>query len=91
MTIYYEYFVEIGIINILQKSASSGHVETYWGPLYLHGLTVIPTWMSNYIYHKVWDEITHPFPNFNGCTVEVREWISNFIPYFTMYVITYAC
>ena len=30
----------------------------------------------------MWDEITHPFPNFNGCTIEVWEWISNFIPLF---------
>ena len=28
---------------------------------------------------KVWVEITCPFPNFNGATVEVWEWISNFI------------
>ena len=27
----------------------------------------------------VWDEITYPFPKFNGITVEVWEWISNFI------------
>ena len=38
----------------------------------------------------MWDEITYPFPNFNGGTVEVREWISNFNPHFTEYVITYA-
>ena len=25
---------------------------------------------------KVWDEIGYPFQNFNGCTVEVYEWIS---------------
>ena len=30
---------------------------------------------------KVWDEITYPFLNFNGATVEVKEWISNFIPH----------
>ena len=29
------------------------------------------------------DKITYPFPNFNGETVEVSEWISNFIPNFT--------
>ena len=29
------------------------------------------------------DEITYPFPNFNGATVEVWEWISNFITHFT--------
>ena len=28
---------------------------------------------------KVWGEITYPFPNFNGCTVELWEWISNSI------------
>ena len=45
----------------------------------------------NYIHYKMWVEIAYPFPNFNGCTVEVWEWISNFIPHFTMYVITYTC
>ena len=28
----------------------------------------------------VWDEIIHPFPNVSGCTVEVCELSSNFIP-----------
>ena len=36
-----------------------------------------------------WDEITNPFPNFNGAVVEVWEWISNFTPHFIGYVITY--
>ena len=38
--------------------------------------------------NKVWDEITYPFPNFNG-TVEVWEWVSNFIQHFITDVI--AC
>ena len=38
---------------------------------------------------KVWDDITYPFPNFNGSTVEVLEWISNFTPHIMMDVITY--
>ena len=25
----------------------------------------------------LWDQITYPFPNFNGCTVEVWEWTSH--------------
>ena len=29
--------------------------------------------------------------NFNGCTVEVWEWINNLIPHFIMDVITYPC
>ena len=28
-------------------------------------------WISNYMPGKVCDEITYPFLNFNGCTVEV--------------------
>ena len=39
--------------------------------MYWYGLTVIPTWTSNYIHHKVLGEITYPFPNFNGAAVEV--------------------
>ena len=34
------------------------------------GLGLIPAWIFNYIHHKMWDEITYPFPNFNGCTVD---------------------
>ena len=40
-------------------------------PFYLHGSTLIPAWINNYIHYKVWDEITYPFLNFNGATVEV--------------------
>ena len=36
------------------------------------------------------NEITYPLLNFNGWTVEIKEWISNSIPHFTMDVITYA-
>ena len=60
----------------------------FGGPFYKRGLIFIPAWISNYIHHKVWDEITYPFPNFNGATVEVWEWISNIIPHFLMDVIT---
>ena len=40
-------------------------------PFYLLGWTLIPAWISNYIHYKLLDEITYPFLNFNGCTVEV--------------------
>ena len=53
-----------------------------WGPL-------IPAWRSNNIHHELWDEITYPFSNFNGATVEVWEWLSNFIVYSTEVVIIY--
>ena len=60
-------------------------------PFYWHGLTLIPTGISNHIHHNMWDEIIYPFLNFNGCSVEVGEWMINFIPHFTRLVITYPC
>ena len=75
--------------------------STCWAPFYRFVVTTwpcaqwwvlgpfLPTWISNYAHHKVWDEITCLFPNFNGCIVEVWERPSNFIPHFTVYVITY--
>ena len=37
----------------------------------------------------MWDEITYPVPNIpDGATVEICEYINNFIPYFTEYMIT---
>ena len=59
-------------------------------PFYEHGLTLIPGWISNYIFWIVLDEITYPFPNINGATVEVWEWVTNFTQHFTMDAITYA-
>ena len=53
---------------MLIRSGPMGYVV--WGPFY-YGLTLIPTWISNYIHHKMWDEITYPFLSFNGATVEV--------------------
>ena len=41
--------------------------------------------------YNVWDAITYPFPYFNGCTVEIWEWISNFIPRFTELENIYSC
>ena len=33
---------------------------------------------------EVLDEITYPFANFNGVTLQGWEWISNFILHFIM-------
>ena len=38
-----------------------------WTAFYIGGISRI----VNYIHYKVWDEITYPFLNFNGATVEV--------------------
>ena len=40
-----------------------------WGPFYLHGPTIIPAWISDYIHNKLCNVITYPLPNFNGAAV----------------------
>ena len=55
-----------------------------WGPFHQHELTSISAWISHYMPNKVCDEVTYPFPNFNGCSIEVWELINNFIPHFIM-------
>ena len=66
-------------------------IDTTVGAPILTNFNFNPTWISNYIHYKAWDEIAYPSPNFNGSTVENREWISKFIPYFAEYVIINPC
>ena len=33
-----------------------------------NGLTLITAWICNHTHYQMWDEITSPFPNFNGST-----------------------
>ena len=51
----------------------------------------LSAWIRAHMTCKVWGKITILFLNFNGCTVEVWEWKSNFIPQFIMDSITYSC
>ena len=43
----------------------------------------------SYITNKDWDEITCPFRNFNGASVDKWKWIVNLIPPFIMDVVIY--
>ena len=43
------------------------------GPFYYYGLTSNPAWIRNHMLRKVLDALTYPFPNLNGCTIEVYE------------------
>ena len=45
--------------------------------------------ISKHMHSEVWDEITYPFPNWNGAAAEVWEFISNSISHFIMGAITY--
>ena len=40
------------------------------GRFYLQGLKLIPGRVSNHMASKISDEITYPFPKYNGDTVE---------------------
>ena len=42
--------------------SSAPKTEDCCSPFYLHGLTLIPAWISNHMPCKVWDEITYPIP-----------------------------
>ena len=57
-------------VTAMITSLADANVRHQW-PFYQHGLTLIPAWINNYIYHKMWDEITDQFLKFNGATVEV--------------------
>ena len=59
------------------------------GPFRRHWLTLIAAWICNNMPTEVWDTYMHPFPNFNGCTVEVWEWMSSFISHSVMNI--YPC
>ena len=63
----------------------------YLGHPLLAPINFIVTWVSIYISYKLCDEITYSFSNFKNTAVEVWEWMSNFIPHFTEYVINYTC
>ena len=42
---------------------SEGSAALNW-----HRLTLIPTWKGDYVHYKMHEEVTSPFPNFNGAT-----------------------
>ena len=79
---FWEYITPMVPVHLISAS---------WGPIYYHELTFIQEWISNHMTSKVSDEITYPFPNFNGGAFKVWEWISNFISRIIMDVITYPC
>ena len=66
------FFIYISHKNINFNSLHA----TSWGYFYWYELNSIPAWICNYMPKKVSGQIIYPFPNFNGCAVEVWEWIS---------------
>ena len=63
----------VSIVNQNPEQDGSARTSELRGPFYWNRFTLIPAWISNHMSSNVWNEIAHPFPNFNGCTVEVWE------------------
>ena len=59
------------------------------GPFNYHGLTLIPSRISNHMPSKVWHHTTYPLPNFNGATIEICQCRSDLVLPFIIDVITY--
>ena len=78
------------LVNIVHSTVFVKIALRFPVPLLLTWLNFNPS-LDQYMPNKVWDKISYPFPNFNGSTVEVWEWISNFILHILMDVITYPC
>ena len=57
-------------------------------PIYQYGLTLTLAWISNHMLSKMCDVINYTFSNLKNC-IDVKEWISNFIPKFILCLNTY--
>ena len=79
-------FVEVDLPFLVSFVWFAYHIQG----LLLTGITfnIIPACISNYIPYNVRGRITFPFLNFNGLSIEMCEWMNNFIPHFTRFVVT---
>ena len=86
---------QLTLVQVLAwcHQATSHYLNQCWPRFQCHLASLgpnelIPAWINNYIYYKMWDEIIYPFPNYKGCTVDVWEWISNLFPHFIGHMIS---
>ena len=78
---------------MIETTPNNSSAETHGAPFTnnIDKLHSQLTGISNHMPRKQWDKIIYPFPNFNGATTEVWEWISDFILLYKMDVITFPC
>ena len=62
-------------------------VDVMYIPFINTEMAYIENLSRNHTPSKVWKEITYRFLIFNRATIEVWEWINNFIPHFIMDVV----
>ena len=61
------------------------------GPFDKLDLTSILAWKKYSIHYQMWNEIVHPFPNFNGGVAIFWEWIWSFHLTLYWYIKSYLC
>ena len=65
--------------NTLNKVMNHEHGEIlFWNML----VSKVPFYDMGYIHYNMCDGIVHPSPNFNGGSLPIGEWTTNFIPHF---------
>ena len=77
--------------NELQNIENSLLRKNNKGHLWLIRINLIRAWISNHLRSWVWGGVIYLFPNVNGCTDEVWEWMINFILHFITDVMTDPC
>ena len=69
--VYWRIYASLGP-NELKRSSNAETMSTSWRHHVASKSTILHhKWISNYIHYKMWDGITYPFTNFNGCAVGV--------------------
>ena len=87
-------YIYVYVWSAIYGGLNTRHIEPVNltpGSLLLTGISFDPSMDMYLMPSKVWGEIIYPFLNLNYATVEIWEWISNFIPPFIMDVISYPC
>ena len=72
------------------RSSEQGIQQLPRGPFYWYGLTLIPTWVNNYIQYTLWWKYLS-IPKLQRCNRWSLEWINNFTPHFARHMVIYPC
>ena len=79
------------VARLLCAACRRVNVPVVFQCFYFCGAALIREGISNDILYNVLDEMTCPFPNFNGAAFEICGWISNLISRLGGRMITYPC
>ena len=67
------HLLQLGISKMFGVINSLNSLMEIMDPFYQGILFQLHAWICDCTRHKVWDEITYPFPNLKGVAIEVWE------------------